>query len=112
MALALLALDYEHDSYNTPRIVAGVDTEADAGYLGIVTEGGILVRRMAAPAGECQLVATYELTEPTPIALEGVDAEALAEAVLRCEYEHPVAAMAVVIGADGALDVAATGVAG
>ena len=111
MALCLLALDYEHDSYNTPRIVAGVDKSRDGGYLGIVSDSGILVRRMDIAPGEAQLVATYELTEPTPIAVEGSDAAILCDSILRCEYDHPVAAAAVALGADGVLEIGAKTVA-
>lgn len=107
MALSLLALDYEHDSYNTPRIAAGVDTSGDGGFLGIVSDGSISVRRVTVAPGEARLVATYELTVPAPIALEGDDAASVCDAILRCEYEHPVAALAVVLGDGGALDIAA-----
>lgn len=101
MALSLLALDYEHDQYNTPRVAAGLDAVAEEGYLGIVAEDKLLVRRMAVLPGEAFLVATYEHTDPTPIALEGSTPEALCDAIYECEYEHPVAALAVLpVGAE------------
>jgi len=58
---SLLALDYEKDDYNTPRIVAVADTRSDgAGWLGIVREDGLSVRRMPLEAGRFFYVATYE----------------------------------------------------
>ncbi|MBM3190453.1 MAG: IMP cyclohydrolase, partial [Chloroflexi bacterium] len=95
LALSLLALDYEHDAYNTPRIAAGLDVARDEGYLGIVAQGKLLVRRMDVAPGRAYLIATYELTDPTPIALAGESAETLCDALFECAYEHPVAALAV-----------------
>ena len=95
MALSLLALDYEHDRYNTPRVTAGLDIGEGRGYLGIVAEDKLLVREMAVSPGEAFLVATYEQTNPTPIHLAGTTPEALCDAIYQAEYEHPVAALAV-----------------
>jgi IMP cyclohydrolase len=44
-------------------------------------------------AGEAFLIATYELTDPTPIALGGDNAEELVKAIFDCEYELPVTAL-------------------
>ena len=57
---ALLALDYEKDDYSTPRIAAAVTRGAGTGYLGVVREDGIEVRRFAPSPGECFFVSTYE----------------------------------------------------
>ncbi len=95
IALALLALDYEHDQYNTPRIAAGLDTRVGQGYLGIVAEDKLYVRRTSVSPGEAYLVATYERTEPTPIGIQGDTPAALCDAIYECEYENPVAALAV-----------------
>ena len=59
-ALSLLALDYEKDSYNTPRIAAAVTAGGDAGYLGVVREDGLDVCRLKLEPGECFFVSTYE----------------------------------------------------
>jgi IMP cyclohydrolase len=98
MALSLLALDYEHDRYNTPRIVAGLDSAGGKGYLGIVAEDKVMVRRMDVSSGQASLIATYELTDPSPIALAGNTPETLCDAIFECEYELPVAALAVMPG--------------
>lgn len=96
IALALLALDYEHDQYNTPRIIAGLDAGARQGYLGLVAEDKLYVRRMGMAAGQAFLVATYECTEPTPLSLGGEGPEELCTALYECAYEHPVTALAAV----------------
>ncbi len=96
LALALLALDYEHDAYSTPRIVAG--WERETGYVGIITPDKLLVRALPLASGEAQLIATYELTDPTPLPLHGESAEALAQAIYEARYEHPVAALAALLG--------------
>lgn len=101
MALSLLALDYEHDRYNTPRVAAGLDIGEGRGYLGIVAEDKLLVREMAVSPGQAFLVATYGQTDPTPIHLPGTTPEALCDAIYESEYEHPVAALAVLpVGGD------------
>jgi IMP cyclohydrolase len=108
LALSLLAMDYEHDQLNTPRIAAGVDRAAGVGYLAIVAEDRLAVERVDVAPGQALLIATYERTAPTPIALAGESAEALAEAIYTCEYERPVAALAALLRAEGA-DVAVRG---
>jgi IMP cyclohydrolase len=96
LALSLLALDYEHDQLNTPRIAAALDA-AEQGYLAIVAEDRLTVRRLEVDAGQALLIATYELNEPTPIVLAGDTPEALCDAIYDCEYELPVAALAVML---------------
>jgi len=93
MALSLLAMDYEHDSYNTPRISAGLDLAAGVGYLGIVADDQVSVRRLDVAPGEAMLIATYEHTVPTAITLAGDSAKALCDALFECEYDKPVATM-------------------
>ena len=101
MALSLLALDYEHDRHNTPRVAAGLDAGAACGYLGIVAEYKLLVRKVDISRGEAFLLATYQHTDPTPVHLTGTTPQALCDAIYGCEYEHPVAALAVLpVGRD------------
>jgi len=94
ITLSLFSLGYERDQYNTPRIVAALDGGAEQGYMGIVAEDQICVRRMVVAPGQAYLLATYELTEPTPITLEGDTSDAMANAIYAAAYEHPVAALA------------------
>jgi len=96
LALTLLALDYERDQYNTPRVAAALDAAAGQGYLAFVGADKLWVRRMAPAPGEAFLVATYECTEPTPISLASETPEELCAAIYTCAYEHPVAALAAV----------------
>ncbi len=61
IAYSLLALDYEKDQYNTPRICGVADTrEEGAGWLGIVRDNGVEVRRIFLEPGQFWYVATYE----------------------------------------------------
>jgi len=97
LALSLLALDYEHDAYNTPRIAGGVDVAAGRAYLAIVAEDRLVVERVRPAPGEALLVATYEVTTPTPVVLEAKTPQELAEALFDHPYEHPVASVAAVL---------------
>ncbi len=94
LALPLLALDYEHDQLNTPRVVAALDAANQEAWLAIIAADRLTVQRVQPAAGEALLIATYERTAPTPIALTGDTPEALAHAIYDCEYERPVAALA------------------
>jgi IMP cyclohydrolase len=60
---ALLALDYEKDQYNTPRIACAVTRAGEGGFLGVVREDGLEVRRMKIEKGECYFVSTYETNQ-------------------------------------------------
>ena len=86
LATALLALDYEKDDYDTPR-VAGVVGETS--YIGIVRRDALLVTSVAEPT----LVATYEEDAPTPIDFAGDDdPTGIARRAYDLPYEHPVCA--------------------
>jgi len=90
-----LALDYEKDSYNTPRI-AGV-VASDEAYIGTVRHDALLVKAVDEPT----LVATYEENSPTAYEFDATEAAAAAEAVYKAEYEHAVCAAGVTVDADG-----------
>lgn len=55
-----LALDYEKDQYNTPRISAAIDQARGEAWLATVREDGLEVRRMPLEPGRFFYVATYE----------------------------------------------------
>ena len=95
LATALLALDFEKDDYDTPRI-AGV-VSADEAVVGVVRRDALLVERVNAPT----LVATYEKAAPEPYDLSATDAEAAASEVLAADFEHPVCAAGATVGAGG-----------
>ena len=60
LTLNSLALDYEKDDYNTPRVSAVVDRRDRSGWLSVVREDGIEVRRMPLEPGYYCYIATYE----------------------------------------------------
>jgi IMP cyclohydrolase len=60
LALSLLALDYEKDDFNTPRIAAAVPVTGDVGWLAIVRKDALIVREVALHAGQALYLATYE----------------------------------------------------
>jgi IMP cyclohydrolase len=64
LAFVLSTLDYEHDQYNTPRICAVADARSNAGWLAVVREDGLHVRRMPLSPGTHFYVATYEENDP------------------------------------------------
>ena len=56
----LLALDYEKDDYNTPRIAGVVPGSGDRGWLGIVRHDSLVVKEVALSAGRALWISTYE----------------------------------------------------
>lgn len=108
IAIVSLALDYEKDSYNTPRISAAVDKRTGVGWLGIVRHDGLQVERIPLDFGRIWYVATYE--ENTISSERGDDfPEETAQGA--CAYllrggvfawrEHPVTAVAAVSHDEG-----------
>ena len=63
MALTLLAMDYEHDAYDTPRIAAAVPLRGDTGWMAIVRRDGLVVREVPLEDGVARYVATYETND-------------------------------------------------
>jgi IMP cyclohydrolase len=94
LAETLLALDYEKDEYDTPR-VAGV--VGDESYVGIVRRDALVVRAVEEPT----LVATYEKDRPEAVDVESTDPEAMARELYEFDLEHPVCAAAVAATGDG-----------
>jgi len=64
ITLGLLALDYEKDSLDTPRIVAAVSNRKPVGYLGIIRRDAVLVREFALEPGVVRYLSTYECNRP------------------------------------------------
>ncbi|WP_313693132.1 IMP cyclohydrolase [Halorarum halobium] len=99
LAEALLALDYEKDDYDTPRVAGVIDGET--GHVGIVRRDALLVREVDEP----HLVATYEEDEPRPFEFAPTTAVAAARTAHGLEYEHAVCAAGVRVG-DGSVGLA------
>ena len=105
ITLSLLALDYEKDDYNTPRIVAVASLKEKTAFLGVVRKDAIHVTEMALKPGELYYVATYEHNTPARCHYndKNFDAETPEEL---CQYvinkgifkelENPVTAAAVI----------------
>ena len=58
IAFGLLAMDYEKDSLDTPRIVATVSCRKPLGYLGIIRKDALLVREFELAPGEIRYLST------------------------------------------------------
>ena len=89
IAASLLALDFEKDDYDTPRI-AGV-VEPETATVGIVRRDALLVETVDEP----HLVATYEKDSPEPVPFDAATAAEAADAVYEFEFEHAVCAAGV-----------------
>jgi len=109
LALGLLAMDYEKDSYNTPRIAAVVHLEESVGYLATVRKDALLVSEFALLPGTAFYLATYEKNSPCSLNVEmEFTAKTAAESCdfmisggVFASFEHPVtAACAVSTGKD------------
>lgn len=93
IATGLVALDYERDAFNTPRIAAALRPSVGMAYLGFIGAGTVYSRRIALAPGQAWLAATYECTDPTEISLAGETPQELCDAIYTCPYEQPVAVL-------------------
>jgi IMP cyclohydrolase len=91
LAEALLALDYEKDDYDTPR-VAGVLADDGSAFVGTVRKDALLVREVEEPT----IVATYEKDSPEPIGFGAETAAEAASEAYSAAFEHAVCAVGVV----------------
>jgi IMP cyclohydrolase len=113
LATVMLAMDYEHDSLDTPRITGIVSPDGARGWLAIVRKDALIVREFALNPGECYFVSTYETNEPGAAQREGNftagNAEACCDFILGggifADFERPVSAVCAV-AEDGAWKVA------
>jgi IMP cyclohydrolase len=81
LASSLLALDYEKDSLNTPRIAGVVPREGDVAWLGIVRHDALVVKAVPLAAGRAWYIATYEhddVREAQVVDFDAADASAAA----------------------------------
>ena len=105
VAEPLLALDFEKDDYDTPRIAGIVGLEADpsatadgrAAFVGTVRRDALLVEEVTEPT----LVATYERDSPGAFDLGAETAAAAARELYDHEFEHTVCAAGVARSDDG-----------
>jgi IMP cyclohydrolase len=98
LAETLLALDFERDDYDTPRIAGVLGTtdatnEPGGAYVGVVRRDGLVVERVTEPT----LVATYERDHPVPFDLAADSAAEAARELYDHEFEHAVCAAGVAV---------------
>lgn len=83
LVLSTIALDYEKDDYNTPRVSAVVDKRDGSGWLAIVRHDGLEVKQMPLEPGKLFYVATYEENSVTEGCGDNHDATSADEA---CDF--------------------------
>ena len=109
ITLGLLALDYEKDSLDTPRIVAVVSNRQPVGYLGIIRRDAVLVREFPLEPGVVRYLSTYECNRPCDDNVDrgfsAADAEAAAAYVVNggvfADFTNAVTSTAAVAAGDG-----------
>lgn len=115
LVTVLHALDFEHDSLDTPRIAAVVDSARGVGHLGIVRKDALLVREFTLSPGQAYYVCTYEQNAPSDEyhdpAFDAADASAacgyiLAQGVF-AGLERPITAACAVANPGGGFEIAA-----
>ncbi len=99
LGLSLLAMDYERDSLNTPRIAAAISEHS--AYLGIVTREGLNVSMVPVMENSCFMVATYEKTIFSQLTVEATSAQDVAKKMYDLTFEKPVCAAGVFQTDDG-----------
>ncbi|MFB6151200.1 MAG: IMP cyclohydrolase [Haloarculaceae archaeon] len=111
LAEPLLALDFEKDDYDTPRVagivgVAGDDpsTRGDGpgAVVGTVRRDALLVEEVTEPT----LVATYEKDSPEPFDFAADDAASAAREAYDLDFEHAVCTVGVSGSTDGGFETA------
>lgn len=103
-ALSLLAMDYEKDHLDTPRIAAAIDAATGISTLGIIRKDAVLVRQFEAKPGVLQFVSTYEMNRPADEnrddGFDAACAHCVCEYMIRggrfADFEHPVTAAAAI----------------
>ncbi|QCC58805.1 IMP cyclohydrolase [Natrinema thermotolerans] len=96
LAESLLALDYEKDDYDTPRIAATISGDGEA-LIGTVRKDALLIETVDEPT----LVATYEKNAPEAFEFDADGAAAAASEAYDLEFEHAVCAAGVARTEDG-----------
>jgi len=95
LVTALLALDFEKDDYDTPRLAAVVG--AETAHVGIVRRDALHVEEVSEPT----LVATYEKDSPEAFEFEAGSAAGAASDAYEIAFEHAVCAAGVAVDESG-----------
>ena len=112
LALSLLAMDYEKDDYQTPRIVAVADAGKKTGWLGTVRHDGLDVQSFTLEPGTILHLSTYGHTVPDAGRVSAFTAETAGAACdfiigggVFAHFTNPVTAVTAVAG-DGGFELA------
>ncbi|MCK9150382.1 IMP cyclohydrolase [Methanobacterium alcaliphilum] len=101
IALSLIAMDYEKDDFNTPRIAGAVTKDGEA-YIGIITHENVIVEKV--PAGKSYYISTYEHIKPNEVKFNAEDAQGAAQFIMDQgkfkEFTNPVTSAAAFAGAN------------
>ncbi len=90
ITLSLVAYGYERDELDTPRLAGAV--KGKKAWLGIARKDEIRAKEFNLLDGQAFMVATYEVTEFTPISLNGHSSGDIARAAYELSFEMPVCA--------------------
>ena len=66
LASVSLAMDFEKDQYDTPRVSCAIDRRDDSAWLAVVRRDGLEVRSVKLSPGEYAYIGTYEENKLTP----------------------------------------------
>ncbi len=89
-------MDYERDSYDTPRIAGIIQHESDRGWLGFAGRDEFWVKTLGLKDGNAFVTATYDL-DLVELDFPGFEsAEELAEKAMELPFENKVLAIGVV----------------
>ena len=111
LAYSLLTMDYEKDSYNTPRIAGVVKASEDEDeykcYISIVNDNKILVEQV--PYGKAAFISTYGSQIPDAVEFEADTSTHAAKYIFDegtfSEYEKPVTSSAAIFDGEWTIDV-------
>ena len=109
ITLGLLAMDYEKDSLDTPRIVAVAGRVSRKGYLGIIRKDAVMVREFDLVPGKARYISTYEKNCPCDknvdtdfdAACENCAVQYIVDGGVFADFELPVTAAAAIASGDG-----------
>ncbi len=79
ISLSLLAMDYEKDDFNTPRIAGATTIEGDS-YIGIITRDDLIVQKLK--RGESAYISTYEHVTPHIVDFRATNAKEAAQFIM------------------------------
>lgn len=106
LASCMLAMDYERDDLDTPRISAVVPYNGDTGWLAIVRKDALVVKEVQLVAGQAMYLATYEANDVRDSQTSTFDATSAVEAAMFAvsggvfaDLEKPITSAAALAGA-------------